>query len=99
VLLKKGIPEAAIGYLQEAETGFPAGHPDIGLVRIHLAMAFEASKQPEKAQEVLGRALGILDEMRKSAQAAGKEAPPEPSWAAEARSMQQRLSSAAAPQG
>jgi len=94
VLLKKGIPEAAIGYLQEAESTFPVGSPDLGVVRVHLAMAYEAANQPEKAQEVLTRALGLLDELRKSAAASGAPAPPEPGWAGEARGMLDRLAAA-----
>lgn len=99
VLLKKGIPEAAIGYLQEAETTFPPGHPDLGVVRTHLAMAYEAAKQPEKAREMLQRALAILDEISKAATAAGTPVPPDPAWAADARAMLQRLATAEAPQG
>jgi tetratricopeptide (TPR) repeat protein len=101
VLLKKGIPEAAIGYLQEAEGGFPAGHPDLGYVRTHLAMAYEANEQPEKAREVLTRALGQLDDLRKAAAERGVAGFQDPPWAADARSLLDRLSAAqaAAPQG
>ncbi|RIL01570.1 MAG: hypothetical protein DCC71_17460 [Proteobacteria bacterium] len=97
VLLKKGIPEAAIGYLQEAEGGFPAGHPDLGYVRTHLAMAYEANEQPEKAREVLTRALGQLDDLRKAAAEKGVAGFQDPPWAADARSLLDRLSAAPAP--
>lgn len=99
VLLKKGIPEAAIGYLQESESSFKPGDPEVGIVRMHLAMAYEANKQPEKARETLSRAIASLDESQKAAVAQGVAAPADPPWAAEARSMLERLSAApAAPQ-
>lgn len=96
VLLKKGIPEAAIGYLQEAESTFPPGHPDVGYVRLHLAMAYEAAKQPERAQEVLDRALASLDAARKAAAESGVPLV-DPPWVGDVRSMRDRLSAAPAP--
>lgn len=96
VLLKKGIPEAAIGYLREAESGFPAGHPDTGFVRVHLAMAYEAANQPDNAREILGRALASLEEAQKAAAATGATLA-DPAWAGEARSLLARLPAAAAP--
>jgi tetratricopeptide (TPR) repeat protein len=95
VLLKKGIPEAAIGYFQESESSFKAGDPDLGVVRVHLATAYEANKQPEKASEVLQRALAGLDEWKKAAKAQGVANPPDPPWAVEAKSMLERISAAA----
>jgi tetratricopeptide (TPR) repeat protein len=100
VLLKKGIPEAAIGYLQEAESGFQLGDPNLGYVRTHLAEAYVASEQPEKAREILERALASLDQARKTAEERG--APwQDPPWVPGARSLLERVSSAAepAPQG
>jgi tetratricopeptide (TPR) repeat protein len=96
VLLKKGIPEAAIGYFQEAENTFKPGDPDLGVVRLHLAHAFEANKQPDKAREVLQRAMAALDEQRKAAREQGVENPQDPAWATEARTMLERLSAAPA---
>jgi tetratricopeptide (TPR) repeat protein len=95
VLLKKGIPEAAIGYFQESESSFKAGDPDLGVVRVHLATAYEANKQPDKASEVLRRALASLDEWKKAAKEQGVANPPDPPWAAEAKSMLERISAAA----
>ena len=95
VLLKKGIPEAAVGYFQEAEKSFRPGDPDIGVVRVHLATAYEANKQPDKAREVLGRALASLDASRKAAKEKGVANPVDPPWAAEAKTMLDRLSAAA----
>ena len=94
VLLKKGIPEAAIGYLQESEASFKPGDADLGIVRVHLATAYEANKQPEKARETLSRAITALDDIRKAARERGVAEPVDPPWAAEARSMLDRLSAA-----
>ncbi len=96
VLLKKGIPEAAIGYLQEAEASFKPGEADLGVVRMHLATAYEANRQPDKARETLSRAIAVLDEQQKAASAKGVAKPPEPPWAAGARAMLERLSAAPA---
>jgi tetratricopeptide (TPR) repeat protein len=91
VLYKKGIPEAAIGYLKEAEGGFPPDHGDLGTVRVHLALAYEANQEPAKARETLERALTQRQNAVDAAQQQGKEAPPEPPWVTEARSMLDRL--------
>ena len=95
VLLKKGIPEAAIGYFQEAESSFKPGDADLAVVRLHLAAAYEANKQPEKAREVLERVLAGLDEQRKAAVARGIANPVDPPWAAAAKAALQRLSGGA----
>ncbi|UCE86490.1 MAG: tetratricopeptide repeat protein [Deltaproteobacteria bacterium] len=90
VLYKKGIPSAAIGYLKEAENGLPAGDPGLGVVRHHLALAYEADGQPEPARRVLERAVSDLD-------AAGEDGPAEaatePTWATDVRAMLERLNS------
>ncbi len=83
VLLKKGIPEAAIGYFQESESTFKPGDPDLGVVRVHLATAYEANQQPEKASEVLQRALATLDEQRKAAEEPGRRQRGRPAVGAE----------------
>ena len=81
VLFKKGIPEAAIGYLQEAEASFKPGDADLGVVRVHLAMAYEANKQPDKAREALARALAALEKQHKAARERGVANPADPPWA------------------
>ena len=96
VLLKKGIPVAAIGYLKEAEGGFQAEQPDLGIVRYHLALAYEANHEPDKAKEALERALQGLETFKKTARADGP-APADPPWVPDARSMLQRLSQANPP--
>jgi len=42
VLYRRGIPSAAVGYLREAIGGLEEGTPEIGMVRHHLALAYEA---------------------------------------------------------
>ena len=43
VLYRRGVPSAAIGYLKEGVAGIEGGDPNKGLVRYHLAKAYEAS--------------------------------------------------------
>ena len=85
VLYKKEIPSAAIGYLQEAERGLGAENPQLGIVRHHLALAYEANGQPERARDALVRALRDLEALR-----AGNEDAREPEWAGEIRAMLDR---------
>jgi len=87
VLYKKGVPSAAVGYLREAEGGSPAEDPSINVIRLHLAMAYEANGEPQKARETLERAVASLDAARSKAPAGA----PEPPQAAEVRSMMERL--------
>jgi tetratricopeptide (TPR) repeat protein len=89
VLYKKNLPSAAIGYLKEAASGFPADDPHLALVRHHLALAYEANGEPEKAQETLELAIRDLDAIY---QAEDAERRSEPAWAADIRAMQKRLS-------
>ena len=98
VLLKKGIPEAAIGYLREAESGFPPGHADAGWVRYHLAMAYQANEQPEQAREVLDRAFADFEKQKEAARERGLEGEiPDPGWAKDARALLDQLPAGAAP--
>jgi tetratricopeptide (TPR) repeat protein len=94
VLYKKNIPSAAIGYLKEAEGGFPREDAALGIVRQHLALAYEANGETDKAREVVDRALGELAEQVAAFEArTGKEAT-EPPWAADLRTLRARLDSA-----
>lgn len=98
VLLKKGIPEAAIGYLREAESGFPPGHGDAGWVRYHLAVAYQANQQPEEAREVLDRAFADFEKQKEAARERGFEGEiPDPGWAKEARALLDQLPAGSAP--
>jgi tetratricopeptide (TPR) repeat protein len=85
VLYKKNVPSAAIGYLREAEGGMSPDDPQLGLVRHHLALAYEANGEPERAREVLERAIRDLDALRA---ARGMSEPP---WMDDLRSMLARL--------
>jgi tetratricopeptide (TPR) repeat protein len=92
VLYKKNVPSAAIGYLREAESAMPPDDPMINVVRHHLALAYEANGEPERAREVLERAVENLDRLFRGE---GEQAQrPEPPWAAEVRSMHARLADA-----
>jgi tetratricopeptide (TPR) repeat protein len=57
VLYRKGIPSAAVGYFQEAERLLPPDHPQLALVRLHLALALQANGEPSEARAVVDRAL------------------------------------------
>jgi tetratricopeptide (TPR) repeat protein len=89
VLYKKNLPSAAIGYLKEAASGFRAEDPQLALVRHHLALAYEANGEPERAQQTLEMAIRDLDAIYQGEEG---EKRPEPPWTAEIRSMQERLS-------
>lgn len=89
-LFKKGLTEEAITYLREAEKGWGDGNLAVGVVRHHLAMAYEANGAPEKASEVLADALASLDAQMQAA-AKGGQTLEEPSWASDMREMQTRL--------
>ncbi|MBW2288415.1 MAG: tetratricopeptide repeat protein [Deltaproteobacteria bacterium] len=90
VLYKRGVPGAAISYLKEAEVGSGPDDPGINVIRYHLALAYENNGDKEAALAALERALTSLDSQLEAAREAGGT-PPEPSWAAEARSLLDRL--------
>jgi tetratricopeptide (TPR) repeat protein len=86
VLYKKDLPAAAIGYLQEAVGGFPPDDPNLPLVRHHLALAYEANEDRERAVEALEQAVRELEAL--AGPAPGR---PEPVWAQDIRSQLERL--------
>ena len=90
VLFRKGVPGAAIGYLKEAESGSPPGEEGLGVIRHHLAQAYEANNELERAKEALERALADLDTLKKKAEERGATLK-EPSWVADVRAMLERL--------
>ncbi len=90
VLYKRGIPSAAISYLKEAEAGTDPNDASIGVVRHHLALAYEANGDIEQAREALSRALSSLEKQLQTARSRGAT-PVEPPWAAEVRAMLERL--------
>ena len=93
VLYKRGMPSAAVGYLQEAES-LGVEDPDLGTIRYHLALAYEASDRPRDALATIKRALDELDATdTRLADSADPEVQPEvePDWASNMRKMRFRL--------
>ena len=90
VLYKRGIPSAAISYLKEAEAGTDPNDASIGIVRHHLALAYEANGDLEEARAALTRSLAGLEKQLQAARSRGATAV-EPPWAAEVRAMLDRL--------
>jgi tetratricopeptide (TPR) repeat protein len=93
VLFKRGIPSAAVGYLREAEAGADPNDENLGVIRQHLALAYEANGESDKAVASLQRALETLERQQKAAREAGRQ-PSDPPWAGDVRSMLERLQAA-----
>ena len=91
VLYRRGVPSAAIGYLKEAEAGMPPDDTNLGLVRHHLAMAYEASGDKVSARDTLDRAIEAHAAYLEAQQARGVPVGTEPSWVKEARRLRDRL--------
>jgi len=91
VLYKRGIPSAAISYLKEAVANSDGDIAVSGISLHHLAQAYEADGDPEKARETLRRAIAELEKHAAEQRASGEPIRPEPAWAAEVRSMLARL--------
>jgi tetratricopeptide (TPR) repeat protein len=91
VLYRRGVPSAAIGYLKEAVAGLPPGDANLGLIRHHLAQAYEASGDKDLARQTLDLALADHDAYVKAKRAEGAKEVSEPTWYAEARQMRERL--------
>jgi tetratricopeptide (TPR) repeat protein len=90
VLYKKQIAPAAVGYLLEAEDRLTGDNPSIGIVRQHLALAYEANGEPRRAVEVVDRALEDFAAALSSYRDSGVEIA-EPEWASELRVLRARL--------
>jgi len=94
VLLKRGVPSAAIGYLEEASEQFPENALEAqGIVRNHLAQAYELNSEPEKALAASRESVAFFEKLQTAAQAQGVDVG-ERDWAQEARTRIGRLSSA-----
>jgi tetratricopeptide (TPR) repeat protein len=91
VLYKRGIPSAAISYLKEAVANSDGDIAVSGISMHHLAQAYEADGDPEKARETLQRAIADLDKHAAEQRASEEPVRPEPAWAAEVRTMLARL--------
>jgi len=90
VMHKRGMHSAAISYLKEAEAGTDPNDASIGIVRYHLALAYEANGEPDAARDALARSLSGLEQQLQAARAKGAS-PPEPPWAKDVRAMLDRL--------
>lgn len=91
VLYKKNVPVAAISYLREAAGGLRPEDPSLPLVRHHLALAYEANKEPEQAIAALEQAIVELEALRTGTDG---EPRPEPPWAQDVRDQLSRLQGA-----
>jgi tetratricopeptide (TPR) repeat protein len=92
VLLKRGVPSAAIGYLQEAQERFPDKSFEVqGIVGNHLAEAYEKNKEAEKAIKASRTTVNHYENLAKIAKGRGIEFD-EPKWSLDARARIKRLS-------
>jgi tetratricopeptide (TPR) repeat protein len=91
VLFKRGVPAAAINYLKEAEAATKEGDQSLGMVRYHLALAYEGNKEIPQAIDALDRSLSAVDAHADTVRKAGGSPPSEPDWVGEARSLRQKL--------
>jgi tetratricopeptide (TPR) repeat protein len=91
VLLKRGLPSAAIGYLEEAAEQFPENAFEVqGIVHNHLAIAYEANDEPDKALAESRAVIGYYQQLTKAAASRGIEVG-EPTWLQETRERLARL--------
>ncbi|MCH8890000.1 MAG: tetratricopeptide repeat protein [Myxococcales bacterium] len=93
VLYKRGIPSAAISYLKEAVANSDGDIAVSGISLHHLAQAYEADGDPEKARQTLHDAIAALEEQAEEKRGGGEPIRPEPAWATEMRAMLARLES------
>ncbi len=91
VLYRRGVPTAAIAYLKEAEAGIQSDDSNLGLVRHHLALAYEASGDKERARAAADRAVAAHESYVEAQKASGNPVEEPPEWYAEALSMRERL--------
>ncbi len=94
VLYKKGIPSAAITYLQEAVAGLPVGSQALGMVQYHLALAYELNGDVESAKEVLTEALANYSETSEQEMLDGTTIV-DPNWVKDAQEALTRLNESA----
>lgn len=90
VLFKRGVNGAAVGYLKESVDNADIDDPALGVMRHHLAQAYEADGSPDKAAEVLQAAIDDLEARQRAERAAGRD-PISPPWESDVRNMLQRL--------
>ena len=99
VLYRRGVPSAAIAFLREAEAGLvvrvnqgrSGDQANLGLIRHHLAAAYEASGDTDSARDVLDAAFeshgAWVDHERSQGRTVADEAP----WFGEARDLEGKL--------
>jgi tetratricopeptide (TPR) repeat protein len=91
VMLKRGVPSAAIGYLEEARARFPEDAFEIqGIVRNHLAEAYERNEEAEKAVAESRKTIEMGERFVAAAKKQGASVD-EPSWSVDARKRIERL--------
>jgi tetratricopeptide (TPR) repeat protein len=91
VLYQRGVPSAAIGYLKEAVAATRTGDQNLGLIRHHLALAYEASGDKKQAKEVVEQAIADHQAYASAQKEAGATGVPDPPWMNDARAMLNRL--------
>ncbi len=91
VLYRRGLVGTAITYLKEAEAATDPRDASLGVVRHHLAQAYEANGERENAVATLDRSLAALEEHMDAARDRGDDPGSQPEWAVEARAMRKRL--------
>jgi tetratricopeptide (TPR) repeat protein len=91
VLYKRGVPAAAISYLKEAEAATREGDVSLGVVRHHLALAYEANGDTAEAIAALDRSLAAVEANAEAIRKQGGEPGPEPAWVSEARTLREKL--------
>ncbi len=82
VLHKKGLHSAAADYFNEAINLSPPESQDVGLIRYHLALAYEGEGDMQGAR-------AAVDEALRDVSAAGQSS--EPAWVADLRALDARL--------
>lgn len=91
VMLKRGVPSAAIGYLEEARARFPDDAFELqGIVRNHLAEAYERNEEAEKAVAESRKSVELGERFVAEAKKKGISLD-EPVWAVEAKKRIDRL--------
>ena len=92
VLYRRGVPSAAIGYLKEAAAGTRPGDANLGLIRYHLSLAYDASGDKASCKSTAEQALEDHQAFTTAQKQAGAAAVADPAWMADARSVLQRCS-------
>ena len=91
VSLETGDAPAAVGYLKESVENADIDDPALGVMRHHLALAYEADGDKEQAAKVLRTAIADLEERQRAIRSQGRT-PQSPPWESEVRGMLDRLS-------